>query len=235
MTLLLTIPLNNMIPHDASAPPPPHPIIDIFSVIKKFRNNPKFVLPDRADIGMTVPFMDAYVRLLIKTCHRRGVHAMGGMAAQIPIRDDPAANKTAMEKVRKDKLREVQAGHDGTWVAHPALVTLAKEIFDQYMPGPNQLYVRREDVKVTAHDLLNTNLKGAITEKGIRINVSIALQYMEAWLRGSGCVPIHHLMEDAATAEISVGFDFEFATRPFTHSPSYLPTHILTQITLTAR
>lgn len=176
----------------------------IFSVIKKFRNNPKFVIPDRSDVTMTVPFMDAYVRLLIKTCHKRGVHAMGGMAAQIPIKDDHAANNTAMEKVRKDKLREVQAGHDGTWVAHPALVVLAKEIFDKQMPTPNQLFVRREEVVVSAHDLLNTTIKGSsITEKGIRMNVSIALQYMEAWLAGSGCVPIHNLMEDAATAEIS--------------------------------
>lgn len=129
---------------------------------------------------------------------------MGGMAAQIPIRDDPAANNTAMEKVRKDKLREVQAGHDGTWVAHPALVKVALEIFNKHMPTPNQLHVRRDDVRVTPQDLLNTQVKGTIDVAGIRTNVSIALQYMEAWLRGSGCVPIHNLMEDAATAEISV-------------------------------
>lgn len=176
----------------------------IFSVIKKFRNNAAFTLPDRSDVGMTTPFMDAYVRLLIKTCHRRGVHAMGGMAAQIPIKDNKAANEAAMNKVRADKLREVKAGHDGTWVAHPDLVKLAMEIFNQYMPGPNQLHIRREDVNVTAADLLNTkDVKGAITENGIRSNINVALQYMEAWLRGNGCVPIHNLMEDAATAEIS--------------------------------
>ncbi len=177
----------------------------IFSFIKKFRNNPKFVLPDRSDITMTTPFMDAYVRLLIKTCHKRGVHAMGGMAAQIPIKDNASANETAMNKVKADKLREVSAGHDGTWVAHPDLVKLAKEIFDKHMPQANQLYVRREDVTVTAADLISTTgfEKGTITDKGLHMNVNVALQYMEAWLRGSGCVPIHNLMEDAATAEIS--------------------------------
>jgi len=175
----------------------------IFSVIKKFKNNPKFVLPDRSDITMQVPFMDAYVRLLIKTCHKRQVHAMGGMAAFIPIKNDPSANAAAMEKVRRDKLREVQAGHDGTWVAHPDLVKLARGIFDEYMLGPNQMHILREDVKVTQKDLLNLKFDGKITNKGIRLNVSIALQYMEAWLRGAGCVPIFNLMEDAATAEIS--------------------------------
>lgn len=129
---------------------------------------------------------------------------MGGMAAQIPIRDDPSANKTAMEKVRKDKLREVEAGHDGTWVAHPALVKLAMDIFNEHMPTPNQIHVRRDDVQITQFDLLNMSVKGTISLPAVRLNVSIALQYMEAWLRGSGCVPIHHLMEDAATAEISV-------------------------------
>ncbi|KAL1918054.1 uncharacterized protein VTP21DRAFT_3320 [Calcarisporiella thermophila] len=175
----------------------------IFSVIKKFRENPTFILPDRADVTMTVPFMDAYVRLLIRTCHRRGVHAMGGMAAQIPIKDDPKANEAAIAKVKGDKLREVLAGHDGTWVAHPALVPIATEIFDTHMPQPNQIHVRREDIQVTALDLLNTNVPGAITESGIRNNLSVGLIYMEAWLRGVGCVPIYHLMEDAATAEIS--------------------------------
>ncbi|KAJ3172754.1 hypothetical protein HDU87_007842 [Geranomyces variabilis] len=176
----------------------------IFSFIKKFRNNPKFLLPDRGDINMTTPFMDAYVRLLIKTCHRRGVHAMGGMAAFIPIKDNATANEAAMAKVRADKLREVQAGHDGTWVAHPDLVILAKEIFDKHMPQPNQLYVLREDVKVTGSDLISVQgVKGNITDKGLRMNIDVALQYMEAWLRGNGCVPIHNLMEDAATAEIS--------------------------------
>ncbi|KAL1970217.1 hypothetical protein VTN77DRAFT_5377 [Rasamsonia byssochlamydoides] len=175
----------------------------IFSFIKKHRNNPNFVLPDRQDVTMTVPFMDAYVRLLIKTCHRRGVHAMGGMAAQIPIKDDPQANEAAMEKVRQDKLREVRAGHDGTWVAHPALVPIAAEIFNKYMPTPNQLFNRREDVHVTANDLLNTNVPGSITEEGIRKNLNIGLSYMEGWLRGVGCIPINYLMEDAATAEVS--------------------------------
>ncbi|KAG0032014.1 hypothetical protein BGZ81_000106 [Podila clonocystis] len=176
----------------------------IFSVIKKLRQNPAFVLPDRSDVSMTTPFMDAYVRLLIKTCHKRGVHAMGGMAAQIPIKNNEAANKAAMDKVYNDKLREVKAGHDGTWVAHPDLVKLALKVFNEHMPQPNQLHIRRDDVHVTAQDLLNTNVKGGkITENGIRANVSVSLMYMEAWLRGAGCVPIHNLMEDAATAEIS--------------------------------
>ncbi|KAL1953327.1 hypothetical protein VTO42DRAFT_3007 [Malbranchea cinnamomea] len=175
----------------------------IFSFIKKFRQNPNFVLPDRASVTMTVPFMDAYVRLLIKTCHKRGVHAMGGMAAQIPIKNDPKANEEAMEKVRQDKLREVRAGHDGTWVAHPALASIANEVFNKYMPTPNQLFVRREDVHVTANDLLNTNVPGTITEDGIRKNLNIGLSYMEGWLRGIGCIPINNLMEDAATAEVS--------------------------------
>ncbi|KAJ3255551.1 Malate synthase, glyoxysomal [Boothiomyces macroporosus] len=176
----------------------------IFSFIKKFKHNPKFVLPDRGDVGMTTPFMDAYVRLLIQTCHKRGVHAMGGMAAQIPIKDNQTANQIAMDKVRADKLREVQAGHDGTWVAHPDLVTLAKAVFDKHMPQPNQLFVRREDVKVSGQDLISTQgVKGNITEKGVRLNINVSLQYMEAWIRGSGCVPIHNMMEDAATAEIS--------------------------------
>ncbi|GAM39543.1 Dal7 homolog [Talaromyces pinophilus] len=175
----------------------------IFSFIKKFRQNANFVLPDRSAVTMTVPFMDAYVRLLIKTCHRRGVHAMGGMAAQIPIKDDPQANDVAMENVRKDKLREVRAGHDGTWVAHPALAAIASEVFNKYMPTPNQLFNRREDVHVTANDLLNTNVPGSITEEGIRKNLNIGLGYMEGWLRGVGCIPINYLMEDAATAEVS--------------------------------
>jgi malate synthase len=174
----------------------------IFSLIKKFRNNPKFVLPNRSDVTMTVPFMDAYTRLVVKTCHRRGVHAMGGMAAQIPVKDNPLANEAALNKVKADKLKEARGGHDGTWVAHPALIPVAKDIFDQYMPGPNQFHVRKSD-NVTALDLLNMNVSGSITEQGIRDNVSVALTYMEAWLSGTGCVPIHNLMEDAATAEIS--------------------------------
>ena len=175
----------------------------IFSVIKRFRNNPDFVLPDRSSVTMTVPFMDAYVKLLIKTCHRRGVHAMGGMAAQIPIKNDEEANKKAMDSVRADKLREVRAGHDGTWVAHPALAVIAAEVFNEHMPTPNQFHIRREEVQISANDLLNMNVPGKITEEGIRKNLNIGLGYMEGWLRGVGCVPINYLMEDAATAEVS--------------------------------
>ncbi|ORZ03786.1 malate synthase A [Syncephalastrum racemosum] len=174
----------------------------IFSFIKRFRERPDFVLPDREKVTMTVPFMDAYVRLLIKTCHKRGVHAMGGMAAQIPIKDDPEANQAAMDKVYEDKLREVKAGHDGTWVCHPALIKIAMDIFNEHMSGPNQMDVMRDDVHVTAKDLLAIP-DGQITEHGIRDNIRVGLQYMESWLRGVGCVPIKHLMEDAATAEIS--------------------------------
>ncbi|KAF2172210.1 hypothetical protein M409DRAFT_49937 [Zasmidium cellare ATCC 36951] len=175
----------------------------IFSVIKRFRQNSNFVLPDRSAVTMTVPFMDSYVRLLIKTCHRRGVHAMGGMAAQIPIKDNPEANEKAMDGVRADKLREVRAGHDGTWVAHPALAKIAGEVFNEHMTTPNQLHVRRSEVNVNANDLLNMNVPGKITEDGIRKNLNIGLGYMEGWLRGVGCVPINYLMEDAATAEVS--------------------------------
>ncbi|KAK7988634.1 hypothetical protein PG989_008949 [Apiospora arundinis] len=175
----------------------------IFSVIKKFRQNSNFILPDRGCVTMTVPFMDAYVKLLIQTCHKRGVHAMGGMAAQIPIKDDKEANDKAMDGVRADKLREVRAGHDGTWVAHPALASIASEIFNKHMPTPNQLFVRREDVKIGQNDLLNMNVPGKVTEEGIRKNLNIGLGYMEAWIRGVGCVPINYLMEDAATAEVS--------------------------------
>jgi malate synthase len=175
----------------------------IFSTIKRFRQNPNFVLPDRDSVTMTSPFMDAYVKLLIKTCHRRGVHAMGGMAAQIPIKNDQAANDAAMDKVRSDKLREVRAGHDGTWVAHPALAAIASDVFNEHMPTPNQMHVRREDVHITANDLLNMNVPGKVTEDGIRKNLDIGLSYMEAWIRGVGCVPINFLMEDAATAEVS--------------------------------
>ncbi|KAK0729776.1 malate synthase [Lasiosphaeris hirsuta] len=175
----------------------------IFSVIKKFRQNSAFVLPDRSCVTMTVPFMDAYVKLLIQTCHKRGVHAMGGMAAQIPIKDNAAANDKAMEGVRADKLREARAGHDGTWVAHPALASIATDVFNKHMPTPNQLFVRREDVVIGPNDLLNMNVPGEVTEAGIRKNLNIGLGYMEAWVRGVGCVPINYLMEDAATAEVS--------------------------------
>jgi len=173
----------------------------IFSFIKKFRNRPDFVLPDRSIVTMEKHFLKSYVDLLIQTCHRRGIHAMGGMAAQIPIKNDPVANERALDKVRQDKLREVHAGHDGTWVAHPGLVPIAKEMFDANMNGANQIRVRREDVHVTAKDLLAVT-EGQITEEGLRWNIDVGLQYLESWLRGSGCVPIYNLMEDAATAEI---------------------------------
>ncbi|SFU34807.1 malate synthase A [Alicyclobacillus macrosporangiidus] len=174
----------------------------IFSYIKKFRNHPEVILPDRAQVTMTVPFMRAYTLLTIQTCHRRNAFAMGGMAAQIPVKNDPAANEEALAKVRADKEREAQDGHDGTWVAHPGLVPVALEVFDRLMPTPNQVHRKREDVHVTAADLVAVP-EGTITEAGLRINVSVALQYIEAWLRGSGAVPIFNLMEDAATAEIS--------------------------------
>jgi len=174
----------------------------IFSFIKKFRDRPDFVLPDRARVTMDRHFLKSYVDLLIQTCHRRRAHAMGGMAAQIPIKHDAAANEAALEKVRQDKLREVRAGHDGTWVAHPGLVPVAAEVFDAAMPGPNQLHVTRHDLRVTAADLLAVP-EGEITAAGLRTNVDVGVQYLESWLRGAGCVPIYNLMEDAATAEIS--------------------------------
>ena len=174
----------------------------IFSFIKTFKNHPQYMMPDRSTVTMENHFLKSYVDLLIQTCHRRGIHAMGGMAAQIPIKNDPAANNAALNKVRQDKLREVKAGHDGTWVAHPGLVPIAKEIFDEHMKTPNQLHVMREDVTVTAADLLKVP-EGQITEQGLRMNVDVGIQYLESWLRGSGCVPIYNLMEDAATAEIS--------------------------------
>ncbi len=174
----------------------------IFSAIRKFRNHPTFLLPDRAQVTMTTHFMRSYSQLLIQTCHRRGIHAMGGMAAQIPIKNDPVANEAALAKVRADKEREAKDGHDGTWVAHPGLVNLAKEIFDTYMPTPNQIERKREDVQVTTADLLAIP-SGQITETGVRTNIDVGIQYMSAWLDGNGCVPIYNLMEDAATAEIS--------------------------------
>lgn len=174
----------------------------IFSFIKKFRDKPEFLLPDRTQVTMDRAFLKAYVELLIKTCHRRGIHAMGGMAAQIPIKSDPAKNEIALEKVRADKLREVKAGHDGTWVAHPGLVPIAMEVFNQHMKEPNQLSVRRDDVRITAKDLLSVPT-GEITEAGLRTNINVGIQYIEAWLNGIGCVPLYYLMEDAATAEIS--------------------------------
>jgi len=173
----------------------------IFSFIKKFRNHKEFVLPNRSEVTMTRHFLKSYVELLIQTCHRRNIHAMGGMAAQVPIKNDPVANEEALEKVRLDKLREVKAGHDGTWVAHPGLVPIAKKVFDEGMPTPNQISIKREPVHITAKDLL-TPSEGTITEAGLRWNIDVGLQYLEAWLRGVGCVPIYNLMEDAATAEI---------------------------------
>lgn len=174
----------------------------IFSYIKKFRNNPAFILPDRSQVTMTVPFMRAYASYVIKVCHKRGIHAMGGMAAQIPVKDNPAANEAAFEKVRADKQREAENGHDGTWVAHPGLVPVAMEIFDKHMPKPNQIDRQRDDVQVTSNDLLKP-CEGTITEHGLRWNLKVGVQYLEAWLGGNGCVPLYHLMEDAATAEIS--------------------------------
>jgi malate synthase len=175
----------------------------IFSCIKKFRSQRGFCLADRAQVTMTAPFMRAYALLLVKTCHRRGAPAMGGMAAQIPIKNDPVANTAAMEKVRQDKLREVTDGCDGTWVAHPALVAIAKSVFDRHMPQPNQYDRQRPDVHVSAADLLRFEPEQPITEAGLRNNISVGIQYLGAWLAGNGCVPVFNLMEDAATAEIS--------------------------------
>jgi malate synthase len=175
----------------------------IFSCIKKFRSNKDFCLADRSAVTMTSPFMRAYALLLVKTCHKRGTFAMGGMAAQIPIKNDPFANEAALEKVRADKLREATDGCDGTWVAHPGLVGIAKAIFDEHMPTPNQLHKQRDDVTVTAKDLLNFQPEQPITEAGLRNNISVGIQYIGAWLAGNGCVPVYNLMEDAATAEIS--------------------------------
>ncbi|MEP7043750.1 MAG: malate synthase A [Dokdonella sp.] len=174
----------------------------IFSYIKTLRAHRDRVLPERGQVGMTVPFLKSYSELLIKTCHRRGAFAMGGMAAQIPINNDATANEAAMVKVRADKLREVKAGHDGTWVAHPALVPIAQAIFDEHMPTPNQLQVARADV-VADRDALLAPSAGTITRSGFAGNVEVCLRYLAAWIDGLGCVPIHHLMEDAATAEIS--------------------------------
>jgi malate synthase len=173
----------------------------IFSVVKKMRNRPEYLFPDRTLITMTVPFMRAYALHVINVCHRHGAYAMGGMAAQIPIKNDPAANDAAMAKVRADKEREARDGHDGTWVAHPGLVATAIDAFSQHMRGPNQLE-RLHDVKVTAAMLLEP-LRGPITEQGVRWNLHVGVRYLEAWLGGSGAEPIHNLMEDLATSEIS--------------------------------
>ena len=174
----------------------------LFSFIKQYRDNPRIVFPDRSLLTMTTPFLTAYSRLLVQTCHRRGAHAMGGMAAQIPIRDDPAANEQAMALVRADKEREVRAGHDGTWVAHPGLVPLARSVFDAGMKGANQIALPRTDPPVRPDELVRLP-EGPVTNEGVRRNVRVALRYLESWLRGIGCVPIDHLMEDAATVEIA--------------------------------
>ncbi|MFT4970073.1 MAG: malate synthase, partial [Chitinophagales bacterium] len=174
----------------------------IFSFIKRFRNVEGFILPDRGQVGMGVHFMKSYSELVIQTCHKRGVHAMGGMAAQIPIKNDEAANAKAIDKVSQDKLREVKAGHDGTWVAHPGLVKVAMDIFNEFMPQANQLDNLREDLSISEEDLI-TVPQGTITEAGLRVNINVGILYIESWLRGVGAAAIYNLMEDAATAEIS--------------------------------
>jgi len=174
----------------------------IFSYIKRFRKHPEFMLPDRDQVGMTTPFMAYYSSLVVKTCHKRKVHAMGGMAAQIPIKNDEQANAIAVEKVRQDKLREVKNGHDGTWVAHPGLVQVAMDVFNEYMPKANQIEVKREDVIADATALIEIP-EGTITEAGVRKNINVGILYIESWLRGNGAAAIYNLMEDAATAEIS--------------------------------
>ncbi len=174
----------------------------IFSFMKTRRDDPAALLPDRSQVTMKQPCMRAYTTLAVRTCHRRGAHAIGGMAAQIPIRNDAEASAAALARVRADKLREVTDGHDGTWVAHPGLVAVAREVFEAGMTGPHQLDRLREDVRVTGDDLLRTPT-GTRTAEGVRLNVRVGVQYLEAWLRGTGCVPLYHLMEDAATAEIS--------------------------------
>lgn len=174
----------------------------IFSFIKRFKNVPGYLFPDRAQITMTRHCMHAYSLLAIQTCHRRGAHAIGGMAAQIPIKTDAQKNREALEKVRADKTREATDGHDGTWVAHPGLVPVALAEFDKAMPTPNQINRKREDVHVSAADLLKLPA-GTITEAGMRTNINVGIQYMANWLTGLGCVPLYDLMEDAATAEIS--------------------------------
>lgn len=188
----------------------------IFSVIKKFHRFPEFVLPDRASLTMTTHFLRSYSLLLIQICHQHGAHAIGGMAAQIPVKNNPEANERAFALVQADKEREATDGHDGTWVAHPRLVPLAKSVFDRQMPGPNQLHRTCDDVHITAADLL-TIPQGEITEEGFRTNIRVALQYIASWLQGQGCVPLHHLMEDAATAEISRAQLWQWVHHPDSH------------------
>ena len=174
----------------------------IFSFIKKFKNDSDFILPDRSEVTMDRHFLSSYVKLLVYTCHKRKVHAMGGMAAQIPIKNDDTANTVAMNKVREDKKREAVAGHDGTWIAHPGLAPIALDAFNTVMPNDNQIDMELIDPQIKKEDLLKVP-KGEITEQGFRDNIKVGIQYVEAWLNGNGCVPLYHLMEDAATAEIS--------------------------------
>ncbi|XKE55553.1 malate synthase A [Sutcliffiella horikoshii] len=185
----------------------------IFSFIKKFRNDPSFLLPDRSQVTMAVPFMRAYTQLVIQTCHKRGAFAIGGMAAQIPVKNDEEANTQAFAKVREDKLREVKDGHDGTWVAHPSLVPVALEVFNEHMEGQNQLHIKREDVIADPSELVQIP-EGTITEDGLRKNIHVGMEYIAAWLDGSGAVPIFHLMEDAATAEISRSQVWQWVRHP---------------------
>jgi malate synthase len=175
----------------------------IFSCIKKFRNHKDIIFADRALVTMTTHFMRSYSLRVIQVCHRRHAHAIGGMAAQIPIKNDPQANEEALAKVRADKEREASDGHDGTWVAHPGLVPIALEAFNAHMPEPNQIHRTRDDIQITREDLLTFEPQAPITEKGLRTNINVGVQYLGSWLAGSGCVPIFNLMEDAATAEIS--------------------------------
>ncbi|PCI32983.1 MAG: malate synthase A [Flavobacteriaceae bacterium] len=174
----------------------------IFSYIKKFRNHPGFSVPDRAQITMATPFMEAYSLRVIQRCHKRNVHAIGGMAAQIPVKNDESANNKAFDKVLNDKLREVKNGHDGTWVAHPGLVKIALDVFDKYMPQDNQISNKRLDLNITEMELVEQP-RGTVTEKGVRENINVGILYVESWLRGVGAAALYNLMEDAATAEIS--------------------------------
>ena len=203
----------------------------IFSYIKTFRAHRDKVLPERGQVTMAQPFLRTYSELLIHTCHRRGAHAMGGMAAQIPISGDAAANDAAIAKVRADKLREVEAGHDGTWVAHPALIPLARAIFDEHMPGPHQQHVLREDVRALDAAQLRERLiaapRGTVTRAGFEGNVEVCVRYLAAWLDGNGCVPIHWLMEDAATAEIARTQLWQWLHYPDAIPPQRLPASAL--------
>ncbi|MGO9744319.1 MAG: malate synthase A [Roseiarcus sp.] len=203
----------------------------IFSFVKRLGKTPAFLTPDRSAMTMGKAFLEAYSLLLIKTCHRRGAFAMGGMAAQIPIKGDPEANEAAFAKVRADKEREAGNGHDGTWVAHPDLVPVAMEVFDRLMPGPNQLSVSRDNIVVTKADLLKVH-EGERTEAGLRENIRVGVQYIEAWLRGRGAVPLYNLMEDAATAEISRAQIWQWLHRKATLADGRVVTPDLFRLTL---